>query len=186
MVLGQHASSKLQNLLPQHKRIRMPSKSTVRVGKIVHSPACNPKHASQSLRANHVIIVNLTYVGMVLGKIASKQLQHLLLQHKRIRMPSKSTVRVGKIMHGDACNPKRASQSLRANHVIIIILTYVRMVLGQHASSKLQNLLQKYKSIRMPSKSTVRNSKTVHSAACNPKRASHRTHANHVIINSLT
>jgi hypothetical protein len=168
MVLGQHASLKLQHLFPQHKSIREPSKSMERAGKVVHSSACNPKRVTiNPCRSLHPI--NLTYVRMVLGQHASSKLQHLFLQHKSIRVPSKITIRGGKTTHGGACNPKRVTiNKCEASHPIN--LTYVRMVLGQHASLKLQHLFPQHKSIRVPSKITVRGGKIAHGGACNPKR----------------
>jgi hypothetical protein len=48
----------------------------------------------------------LTYGRMVRRQHATKELKHLLTHRKRIRVPSKRSVRLSKVVHGRACTSK--------------------------------------------------------------------------------
>jgi hypothetical protein len=132
----------------------------------------------------------LTYVRMVRRQHATLELQHLLKQRKRIRVPSKLRVRLSKVVHGCACASKSITKKpipSELQHRMQRIppraaLTYVRMARRQHATPELQHLLNHRKRIRMPSKRRVRLSKVVHGRACTsksnkkpiPSQSSHR------------
>jgi hypothetical protein len=70
MVRRQHATIELQRFFTHRKRIRVPSKDSVRKTKVVHGRACTPNHKSpitpQSI--NNII----TYVRMVRRQLAKK------------------------------------------------------------------------------------------------------------------
>jgi hypothetical protein len=92
---------------------------------------------------------------MVLGQYSSSKLQHLFSQHKGILVPSKMSVRERKIVHGHACSAKRVTIN-QSKALKKISFTNLRMVLGQHSSSKLQHLFLQHESIRVPSQTGVR------------------------------
>jgi hypothetical protein len=114
---------------------------------------------------------------MVRSQHATPDLQRLLKQSNRIRVPSKRTVRPSKVVHGRACTSKstkiKPSPSQSSNPMQPIpqsaALTYVRMIRRQHATPELQHLLTHRKRIRVPSKRTVSPSKVVHGQACTSK-----------------
>jgi hypothetical protein len=154
MVLWQHSPSKLQHFFLQHKGISMPSQTSVRVCKIAHGNTCKPIRvtAKKCESSKHI---NLTYLRMVIGIHALAKLQHFFSQHKSILVPCNFIIRICKIAHVAAYKPIRVTTN-KTESSKHISLTYLRMVLGQHSSSKLQHLFSQHKGISMPSELEVR------------------------------
>jgi hypothetical protein len=98
MILRQNTSQKLKRLLLQHQSILVSTKFTIRAGKIAHCGACN---RSSLTITRHINITHWhhTYMRMVLRQNASMKLKRLLLQRHSILVPTKFTVRVGKMAH---------------------------------------------------------------------------------------
>jgi hypothetical protein len=131
----------------------MPSQTSIRVCKIAHGNTCKSIRVKikKSESSKHI---NRTYLRMILGQHSSSKLQHFFSQHKGILVPSNLIIRICKIAHIAACKPVRvtANKSESSNH---INHTYLRMIFGQHSSSKLQHLFSQHKGIRVPSELEV-------------------------------
>jgi hypothetical protein len=100
-----------------------------------------------------------TYVRMVLRQHTPSKLKRLLLQHKSILELPKLKVRDSKIAHCLAWSKEHQPPSQLMHHTH---RTYVRMVFRQHTPPKLKRLLLHHKSVLMPSKCRVRDSKIAH------------------------
>jgi hypothetical protein len=69
MVRRQHATIELQRFFTHRKRIRVPSKCSVRKTKVVHGRACTPNHKSPILsQSTNNIITNVRMVRRQLAK----------------------------------------------------------------------------------------------------------------------
>jgi hypothetical protein len=178
MVRRQHATPELEHPLTHRKRIRVPSKHSVRYSKVVHGPACasyqtKPLPQKSPHRMQPIPpLAALTYVRMVRRQHATLEFKHPLLHRKRIRVPSKRRVRRCKVAHGRACTSYQTkpipSQSSHRMQPIppLAALTYVRIVRRQHATLEFKHSLLHRKRIRVPSKRRVRRSKVAHGNAC--------------------
>jgi hypothetical protein len=152
------------------------------------------KHiASQYTKCMQCITPHMpfTYVKMVLRQHAIIKLHHPLLQSNRIDIPSQNAVNRSQIFVGLACTSYSktiASQYKKRMQCITpqMPLTYVRMVLRQHAMIKFQQPFLHHKRIRMLSKFEVDRSHVFYGKACTSysKKQHFSTHKAHAAHNS--
>ena len=91
----------------------------------------------------------ITYIGMVLWQYAESKFQRFFVQNQSIRKPAKIRVGGSKIAHKGAC-VLSASRTARNETPLSIIITYIRVVLGQQALYALQRMFSQDQSIGIP------------------------------------
>ncbi len=119
MVRRQNTPPKLERLILHHQSILVPSKCSVRDGKIVHCGAWSRERQPPPQSINHKIIKShRTYVRMVRRQITPQKLKSLLLHHQSILVPSKCSVRASETAHCGAWSRERQPPPQSNNHKI--------------------------------------------------------------------